>query len=30
MQEPGLHILDILVVLAYLGAIVWIGAHFAR
>ncbi len=30
MQDPGLHILDILVVLAYLGAIVWIGAHFAR
>jgi SSS family solute:Na+ symporter len=30
MQEHGLHILDILVVLAYLGTIVWIGAYFAR
>jgi SSS family solute:Na+ symporter len=30
VQEPGLHPLDVLVVLAYLGTIVWIGAHFAR
>ena len=30
MPETGLHLLDILVVLAYLGTIVWIGAHFAK
>jgi SSS family solute:Na+ symporter len=30
MQEPGLHVLDVLVVLAYLATIVGIGAYFAR
>jgi len=27
MQEPGLHLLDILVVVAYLATIVWIGVY---
>ena len=30
MQEPGLHVLDVLVVLAYVATIIGIGVYFAR